>query len=461
MKNSIRIFSILVLAVCLAAPVSANEFLFYKELTAPENMEQEVGAATFDSQLYLNTDNDFANLRIYDAKDKEVPYLVRKLRGQEKILTESPVAMKILSLEELANNRLSIVLEIDDEKQKQKELIIPSDVIIKTSNSNFEKTVSVFGSDDKTQWQILCENQPIFDYSRFIDLSNTSVSFEKKPFKYYKIVIDNVAQALVSSFSQIFTKYAKGKVKEEYAAFMRYEGVLHIDKLDFISREEKMVYGEIKTVPYPLDIAKVTINEKDKTSDIYLNSQREPLTRILFSITDRNFKRKVFVEADNPLNPEANWIRLVAGELFNINAGDFHKENLRIDLPDKENRYKKYRVRIFNYDNAPIEVNSVQAEGSVHEVIFFPNNAKNLKAYYGGPEAKAPHYDVSSVLSEIPLVNGERWKIGEEKVNANADIKHKPIISPKKLLIFALVSMVIVLGYLIAISVKKVDEISK
>ncbi|MBU1087938.1 MAG: DUF3999 family protein [Candidatus Omnitrophica bacterium] len=461
MKKIIKLFSVFLCLIFLAKAASANEFLFYKSITAPENIKNEVGAATLDSQIYGNTNNDFANLRIYDSQDNEVPFVVRKLRGREKLIMEQPVAMKILSLEELPENRLSIVLERPEEKNKPREDSIPSDVIIKTSNNNFEKTVSVFGSDDKQQWQLLVENQPIFDYSRFIDLRNTSVSFEKKRFKYYKLVIDNVAQALVSAFSQIFTKYAQGKVNQEYASFTRYEGVLRIESLDFLSKQEKAVEGELEMVPYPLDIAEVKINQKDKTSEIYLNSQREPLTRMLLKIENQNFKRKIIVEANNSLDSQVTWVRIASSEIFNINAGDFHKQNLKIDLGNSENRYKQYRLRIFNYDNPLIEVDSVQAEGAIHEIVFFHNNQTRLKAYYGGSEIKLPQYDVSFVLAEIPLKANERWQLSPERTNENAAAKRKPIITQKQLLIIALTLMVIVLGALIVSSVKKVDEISE
>jgi len=460
-KKTINLISIFLCLIFLTKAAKANEFLLYKQIIAPKNIKNEVGAIVLDSQIYRNTDNAFANLRIYDSKNKEVPFVIRKMRGQEKASTEESIAMKILSLEELPENRLSITLERDNEKNKQKETLLPSDVIIKTSNHNFEKTVSVFGSNDKEQWQLLCENQPIFDYSRFIDLRNTSVSFEKKQFKYYKLVIDNLAQALVSSFSQIFTKYAQGKVKEEYSGFMRDEGVLRIEQLVFLSKQEKAVFGEMEMAPYALEIAAAQINEKDKTSDIYLNSKQEPLTRMLFDISSKNFKRKIIVEADNSLDSKANWIRLGSGEVFDISAGDFHKQNLKIDLAHKENRYKQYRVRIFNYDNPPIEVNSVQAEGAVYQLVFFHNNQTELKVYYGGSGVKSPEYDISSVLAEIPLGTEERWQVGAERANESATPKQKALISPKQLLIIALSLMVIVLGALIALSVKKVDEINK
>jgi len=460
MKHFIWILTIFISFLLTAGICLANEYSFYKEVIAPQKIENEAGAITFDSDMYRNTDNSFANLRIYDENNSEVPFVVRKLRGDEKKTREYSIKMNILSLQELPDNRLSLILERDKKDQEKRELF-PSDVTIKTSNSNFEKTVSVYGSNDKEQWHVLCENQPIFDYSRFIDLRNTSVSFQKRPFTYYKIIIDNVSQALVLSFSQIFTKYAEGQIQEEYESFTRYEGILRINTLRFFSKEEKVVYGEKKTVSYSLKMSEVKINEKEKTSDIYLNSKREPLTRLLMDVKSGNFKRKVIVEGANDVGADAKWIKLASSEILNINAGQFHREKLKIGLPLNENRYLRYRIRIFNYDNVPIEVSSVKAEGFIHEILFFHNNKKSLRVYYGGEDFKLPKYDVSSVLAEIPPVTGERWEIGPEKVNEAASVKKKPIISPKRLFIIALAVMVIVLVYLIAVSVKKVDEIDK
>ncbi|MFH1777319.1 MAG: hypothetical protein ABH952_07170 [Candidatus Omnitrophota bacterium] len=306
---AIIVFFLLGAGIC-----PANEGLFYKEVTRPQNIENEAGAVTFDSDMYRNTDNSFANLRIYDKNNNEVPFVVRKLRGYEKTTKDYPV------------------------------------------------------------------------------------------------------------------------------------------------KEEKLVYGERKTVPYALNIRDVKLNKEEKTSEVYLDSKREPLMRILIDVKSENFKRKVEVEGTNDLGADAKWIKIVSAEILNINTGQFRKEKLKIDLPANENRYLRYCLRIFNNDNAPVKVGAISAEGFIHEILFFHNNNKSLRLYYGGEGFKFPNYDLSSVLAEIPPVTGERWKIGLERKNEAAGVKKKPIILPKRLFVIVLTIMVIVLGWLVVVSVRKVDE---
>ena len=447
------VFSFLFLGLVTAG---AADFLYYKSAQAPQAAAGEVGSIILDSDIYLNTGNSFNNLRLYDEKKTEVPFVVRKSRGNRSQSTKVILKMKTSELKGLAGNKLSLIFEQESDKT-EKAKNFASELVINTPNINFERTVSVYGSNDKKQWEVICEDQPIFDYRQFIDLRNTSVAFTPKQFAYYKIIVDKVAQDQIYSFSQIFKKYSQGKVTQEYESFAKNKDIFRIDNLDFFGKDEKVVYGDAVTAPYALSISSNTHNDKEKSTDTYLISKKEPISRIFLNVKNKNFKRAVVVEATNDSGKDINWVNVASGEIFDITAGKFHKDNLKIDLVSGECRYLTYRIRVFNNDNLPLEVVSVGAEGPAYEMIFFHNAKGILNVGYGGEGFNAPKYDVAGVLSQMPAIGGERWSLGKQVVSKVSLTKTQPLVSGQVLLKIALAAMIMVLVVLIVSAVKKIS----
>ena len=452
MKNLIRIIIVFCAVGTGFGTCKADDvFTYYKQAVAPSAIENEIGAITLDDDLYRNTDNSFANLRIFDENNDPVPYLIRTQKVNKKVLSRYPVPLTTLAFEELPDNRINIVLENKNRKS------VPSELIIQTPNKNFEKRVSLYGSNDKEKWELIAEDQLIFDYSKFIDLRNTRISFKEAPFRYFKISINNASEALKSPFSQIFTKYSKEQIQETYEEYIQYEGALRIDKVSFLGKKEQVVYGKERLLKYPLKITKTSLIQDDKISEIYLSSDRHPLKKLVLDVKSNNFKRKVIVEAVDDLNENSNWSRISSAEIFDMTAGQFHKKKFEIDLP-RVCRYLQYRLKIINQDNMPIDVASARGEGPIHEILFFHKGQKELRVSYGGEGFELPRYDVSSVLSETPPISGSRWDLSEQKYNEKAARNNKPFLSYKTILAAVLILMVGVLVYLLAFSVKKVEE---
>ena len=74
---------------------------------------------------------------------------------------------------------------------------------------------------------------------------------------------------------------------------------------------------------------------------------------------------------------------------------------------------------------------------------------------YGGEGIDIPKYDVASVLSDVPPIQGFRWTLSSQIVLKDAP--KKPFLSGKTLLVIALVVMVGALGYILSVTAKKVD----
>jgi len=329
-------------------------------------------------------------------------------------------------------------------------------LFILTTLINFEKSVSVYGSNDKKRWHLLADKQPIFDYSQYVDIRNTTVSFEKKKFNYYKVTVENVWEDKWSPFSQIITESEEGKIKKKYNSFKQQQEPFRLEKISFSGYSQNIRYGKRQTSMYQLAILYSVEDTVKKITEVYLSSKREPLRKLTLKIKGSNFKRYSIVEGTNDTTDDPQWRQIASSEIYSISAGEFSREEVGISFGEPC-RHIKYRLKIINKDNTPIEVEAVTAEGDIHEVLLFHRNRRNLKVHYSSNEAKAPVYDVASVLEKTPVVNGNLWKVGSQIELGNKP-KNEPFIKSKHILIIALVLMVVVLSGVLFMTVGKVEE---
>lgn len=437
--------------LCLAK-ITPDSFLYHKDLKAPETLENEIASFVFDDSLYLHAEDYFSNVRLYSKENKEIPFVVRHITSNDTITYEHVIHLSQHDFKRNENNSIEVIYK------RNKEDSIPVSLTLETSNTSFEKMISVYGSNNLREWKVLAEKKPIFDYEKYIDVRNLTVSFDKKPFIYYKTRLNNITEIKNSPFTQIFAEYDEREVKRRYKEFYEYKITFHIDNTIFKGKYKKLVYGKKILKEYHLIISETTQDTTDKTTNIYLSSNRQPLNKISLKVNTKNFKRKIKVEGTNDTTGDPTWYYLGNTEIYDVTAGDFHKEKMDIYL-NRTGQFTKYRIKIYDHDNIPITFSSVSAIGDIHEALFFHNNITSLKVYYGGNDIPAPKYDVSSVLAEAPPIKGSLWELGREYCTNEKPLSTKrQLIKPIHLLYGALALMIIVLLCVLVFTVKKVDE---
>jgi hypothetical protein len=450
MKKTTSILLVCLVAFSLQSSVEPGSFLFKKVLEAPGSLSSETGVFRIDGELYRRTADNFTDLRIFDANGKEVPFVIRHITANDTDTVHFSVDLEMENLVELPENRMALIFKRDEKDS------VPSELFIATSLINFEKSVTVHGSNDKKKWHMLAEKQPVFDYSQYVDVRNTTVSFKKKKFTYYKVAVDNVWQVKWSPFSQIVTETSGGTVKKKYKSFLQQQEPFRLEKVSFSGYVQKIRYGEHQKGTYQLTVASSTEDTTKKLTEVLLSSKRESLYKLLLTIKESNFRRHTTVEGTNDTTDDPQWWQVASSEIFSIKAGEFSREKLEILLSGSY-RYVKYRLKIINRDNTPITVENVSAEGDTYEVLFFHRDHRGLKVFYCSDEVKAPQYDVASVLEKAPVVKGALWKVGGQVEN-EAEPGKDPLIKPKHLLIGSLVLMVAVLAFVLFMAVGKVEE---
>ncbi len=438
---------VIVVAASLFAATKPEDFPFIRPMSAPDSQSNEIAVFRFDGLLYRQTDRSFSNLRLFDEKAHEVPFLVRTVATDTTVSIYYSVEPKQLSFKNLSGNRMEIVFERDAKDS------VPTELIINTPIANFENSVSVHGSVDRKEWRPLIENSPIYDYSRFITMRNTTVQFTREPYTYYRVSIDKVIHLKQSLFSRIMIETERAMEKKRYIDFIEMQEPFRIDAITFGGTYREVQYGKPQAKRYSLTIERVKEDTAENTTEIYCSSLREPLKEFALKTGNINFTRRALVEGTDDSTKNASWLQLGSNEVYSISIGTYEKKQLAISLGGIQ-RFARYRLKIVNGDNLPIKVDTVSALGEMHEGLFFHRGMKKVSLRYGGEKGKTPEYDISDILRNAPPLTGEVWQLGEQTGAG------KPVarFTAKYLLTGALILMVLVLAGALAMTVKKVDE---
>ena len=219
------------------------EFPYYKHLKAVQTQTKPIGLFVLDDEIFAATDISYNNMRIFDEAGAETQFLIRpKIKGKY-VIREYNIPVEQISFNLPEDNMMEIVLK---QKQKKKKLI-PAVIEFVTRERDFEKQVTVYGSNNHKDWKVLVRAQPIFDYSRYIDVKNQRVEIPEKQFIFYKIELWNITETRQSPFTQICreTKGPEPLREMEKVSFLKKD--FKIEQIKFIEKRKIFAESEKKS----------------------------------------------------------------------------------------------------------------------------------------------------------------------------------------------------------------------
>ena len=435
------------------AKVNKELYPYSKELQQMEEGENNSRFGTFDidEELYNELNKTETNLRIIDADDKEVPFLIRTKKGTRTVEQQKAIPYNNLSFNKLPDNRIEIELERDPAKRYSKSEI--SSINISSDQRNFEKNVSIWSSDDRSEWKRLTENKPIFDYSRFIDIRNSRISFPKTKAKYLKLQISNISEKHDSPFTRLrrTKQFGKEVSSTESLSFTRAD--FKIDKVTLYEKTSRTVKD--KTIQQSYTASDFAIAEIDKNSVITFSTKKAPITKISIPATTPYFHRQYRVETSKD---NKSWKHTYSGIISRVSDNPDSQKNQAIHLPCAT-RAKHYRITITNHDSPPLEISGVRLEGETREIIFYRNGQNTYNLIYGADKSIKPVYDINQVLNRTGETKICNYKAGEQSNNPAYDTKapRKALLSRRTIMTIAVVLMIAALGWVIAQTVRKIE----
>ena len=452
----LTLIAVVLPAIATPAAAGSESFPRLKPLEAVAGRTRPIASFDLDEALLAETDDAYANLRIFDDTSAETPFLVRTKREKKTVVSEREISVRTLSLQTLPSNRIEVVLE---KEQADRPV---SAIVLHTAERNYEKHVTIYGSDDRQTWTLIAERQPVFDYSKFLDLSNERVACAAASFRCYRIEIENIAESKQSPLTQLARETRDGRVvgETERSEFVRQD--YRLERVEFIEKIVSEVRAETVMKGYAVLNLKVENRPREKTTVVTFAARRAPLTELTLVTATPNFSRSLTVEAtDGPgaAGEPETWRHIAGTTVSRIDTGAYRQDAATVPL-GRPCRFRRCRLTIANLDSPPLDIGGVEARGEVHEALFFCSSARAYRAFHGARDMPAPRYDIGAVLTRAETAETDTYRLGEERPNP----AHRPAPAPafsggRKLLVAAVALMVITLGALIARSLRKLDTL--
>lgn len=312
-------------------------------------------------EIYGKMASDLRDLRIYGITTEndtvEAPYILRIAQEQT---SNRKIAFKILN-ESFADGRHYFTFEIPENEPI-------NEIKLDFKQQNFDWRVRLEGSQNQIEWFTLSDDYRIISIKNTrTDFQFTTLTFPDAKYRFYRVsVMSKEKPALITAI--ITRNETKKGVYRNYPA------------REFTAAENKNTTqtGIEVALPMPVPISRIKIHVRD-TFDYY-----RPVT--------------IDYPADST-KTEQGWIyhyrTLATGILASVNTGEFGFNSTTL---------KKLRIRIFNQNNPPLTVDSVQVSGYTHELIIRFTEKAHYFLVYGNGNVTPADYDITHFSDKIPAM---------------------------------------------------------
>jgi hypothetical protein len=371
---------------------SIERFKYYTEIKG-DTSKNKISSISLTEDILDKSENDLNDIRIFNNSNNEIPFIL--INEQ---IPEDTVENKTFKIISYSNkNSMDIILtELTDRS-------IPTldKITFETSNIDFNKKIKLYGSKDKTRWDLITDSN-IYDFSSKLNLKKKELEFENPvKYKFYKFEIENLYKNEISSMLKLNYKDLELNMNDySNESSFKIEGI--------IGRTFSINKGFAN---YDIKIFKPDIQNKDKKSIIDLKNKL-PINQIDFSIQDPYYYREVSIfggeKSDN----------LITKEYIYDLGDDKNDEKKSIKL---DNLYSSnLRLEISNNDNPPLVINKIKTKRLKKSLFFTTKSNESYKLFISNKDVKAPIYDINRYINQFNW-----YKTVFSKVNTSAILENK------------------------------------
>lgn len=415
--------SIFIIAMLAMTAASASDFrpaLEYVREAGPEDKSSPgtFCAVTLDEDLYNRLNDIYSNLRIYDNRGQQTPFAIRQkltaaLRTTGKIYTAR--IESLIQPEPGKNNRLEMV--IAGPKADEVKIFTAECITINTTATNFEKSVTVYGSVNGANWKLLASGIRIYDYSSIASLRNTALEIPNSGYRFFKLELLNFSEIKQQSgFSQLLKSGKDGSSTETSRFYERQD--FKIDSIILTAKSAEQQISVPATQEIPAEFSMSQGKDGDQIFDVRTSSSPVVLFRLMTG--SQNFTRDCKLECS--ANGK-NWSYLTSGRVFSYSLPGIERSELSIAV--QATRMPFYRLTLFNKDNPPLQnVKIVLTADSYHAVFLSESAVLPVKLYYGGDSIPAPQYDIQEIINSQKNLSYRELRLSLPQ--KNQEYKGKP-----------------------------------
>lgn len=438
---------------------------FHRAVEVPVQGEEEAFSFTLDAEIFQATQERFTDLCLYDnAQDRLVPMLLRSAMEPGIHVSQAHRIVPIQSAKPLEDNALELRVALSPGTPA------PLGIELVTPLSNFQHRVQVFGVPDEetpdgdagdAAEQLLVEEGLIFDHSRFADVRNTRVWFTAPgaSSKRLRIVIDGITAAQESQLLELTRELVRDEETRRSEQTTINRRPLRIQQVR-IWYEVRQPQAALAAYP-PVSTEVQTDSETGETI-VEIDTRREPLTQFTLQTSSRNFSRAVRVEVPEVQGVHTHWRTIASGTLDHLDFKELQRNELAIGFP--ESRHPQYRLVIVNGDNAPLEIDGIEAHGSVKEVVFLAQPGQELTLAYGGDSEVPLRLDavaISEVLQRGYEPQAARLSplVKESQVPSGPPLDFRAWLNHPGILLGIITLLVVVLGWFLYQASRRLDAV--
>jgi hypothetical protein len=357
---------------------------------------------------------DLGDLRLYDAKGREIPYALRVRTPRQ-----ATQAVPATQFNDVEGPEMTNLLSLD----LGQKAIEHNEVQIETPGSGFRRRVLLEGSQDGEQWSVLADEN-LLNFGQGKDkFIEERISYPPCRLRYLRITLHRDPQV------------DRQRVPIEKVVVRRRVEVPG----EYVTRD--VTFGEREGVR--------TQSGPGSAWFVDLGGQRNPVERLHVDIADAEFARDYYIEAARPPAPRRSPWHVASG-LWQRRAGE-KIEPMVAEFP--EQRAARLRLSITDHRNPVLQLQAMRVTAAARQVVFEVGGgvAGPVTLYFGNPEAAAPNYDIARNLPEALSPPPRRAVPGPRQENPNYQPPPLPLTERLPWLIYVLLGLAIaVLGLLIA-----------
>ena len=373
-RISLTVILCLAFALTASADFSFEKWQYVKELKIPAS---GLVGVTIDNEIFANTNLGLADVRIVDDKNQETPYKLVTTKGG---LNKKEYVPRLINNSVVAGKYSSVILDLGSSG------LLTNSLTIQTTSSNFQRNVTIYGSDNQADWQTLKAGGYIYDYTddkAKVKTQNTTITFNDSAFRFLKLEVAEIDRSPILINSVTVSQYLQNEVRE-FSLLLNFE------------------------------VAQV---EKEKITELIVDLGQGgiPIGRLLIEAGDENFNRNLLVYASSDKS-STNWTQVGSGYIFRYDTPRFKGENNSVKINETASRYLK--VAIYNQDDAPLSFSKITALATYRDLVFQAQLGSSYRLFYGNSRAKAPQYDLEKYFQYLDLNTTQDATVSSQKSNA-------------------------------------------
>lgn len=432
-------------------------FRFSRPIEMALPAEEELFALPLDSDIYAATGEEFPDIRVLDADDRLVPFLIRRVTEArtEKIRKRWTAANP--ALKPLGDQGMEIRLVLAPEDP------IPLGLTFVTPLRDFEQQIQIFSTGEGTE-SLLVDEALIFDYSKLMDIRHTDVSLPSTTAREFRIVIGALTVDQESQLLELTRSLQSDEEDNRTESTTIQRRPFRIERIELWTEQAEKIRQVDIVQPWPVTSVKVTQDAEQKQTLVELQSHREPLTALKINTSSRNFSRVAEVQVERDSGSGMEWETVANTAISQFQLRDFREEHLTISLP--ETRCDHLRLVILNGDSPQIAIESIEAVGPQYEVVFLGKPNQNVRLAYGSDTAEPPEHDTVALntalakgIRPLPATLGVQSAIADTGVNKSLKVKN--LLNSPLVLGAVIGILVIALGWGLFQASRRIDQMPR